>query len=145
MAFNRVMRVPAAFVEEHRACGELDGGADDEWSWMTCRCGVVISGTLGARNPVGRGGCVRLACPRPIQCQSQGEAKAAWPDPPEPETDTEGRYNRRRPSTLPEWRQRSVRNGPHSSLRRKLRTLYQIDQLISAAVNGIPVRKLITK
>jgi len=29
VAFNRVMRVPAAFVEEHRACGELDGGADE--------------------------------------------------------------------------------------------------------------------
>jgi hypothetical protein len=37
-----------------------------------------------------------------------------------------------------------VRNGPHSLLRRKLRTLYQIDQLISAAVNGIPVTTLIT-
>src|SRR5438128_11546491 len=41
--------------------------------------------------------------------------------------------------------QRSVRNGPHSLLRRKLRTLYQIDQLMSAAVNGIPVTTLITR
>lgn len=41
--------------------------------------------------------------------------------------------------------QRSGKNGPHSLLRRKLRTLYQIDQLISAAVNGIPVTTLITR
>ena len=53
MAFNRVMRVLTAFLEEHRASGELDGGTDDEWSWMTCRCGAVVGGTLGARNPVG--------------------------------------------------------------------------------------------
>ena len=45
---------------------------------------------------------------------------------------------------LDECCQRSVRNGPHSSLRRKLRTLYQIDQLMSAAVNGMPVTTLIT-
>src|SRR5262249_82384 len=41
--------------------------------------------------------------------------------------------------------QRPVRNGPHSVLRRKLRTLYQIDQLMRAAVNGIPVTTLITR
>ena len=25
----------AAFLQEHRWCGELDGGADEEWIWMT--------------------------------------------------------------------------------------------------------------
>jgi len=31
---------------EHRGCGELDGGVEDEWVWMTCTCGAVISQTL---------------------------------------------------------------------------------------------------
>lgn len=31
-----------AFVQEHRCCGELDGGLDGEWVWMTCSCGVWI-------------------------------------------------------------------------------------------------------
>jgi hypothetical protein len=35
-----------AFLDEHRYCGELDGGAEDEWTWMTCTCGAVISRTL---------------------------------------------------------------------------------------------------
>jgi len=35
-----------AFLDEHRYCGELDGGAEDEWIWMTCTCGAVISRTL---------------------------------------------------------------------------------------------------
>ncbi len=41
-----------AFLDEHHYCGELDGGADDEWIWMTCTCGAVISRTLEpARRP----------------------------------------------------------------------------------------------
>ena len=36
----------AAFLDEHRYCGELDGGAEEEWIWMTCTCGAVISRTL---------------------------------------------------------------------------------------------------
>jgi hypothetical protein len=36
----------AAFLDEHRSCGELDGGAEDEWIWMTCTCGAVIGQTL---------------------------------------------------------------------------------------------------
>jgi hypothetical protein len=36
----------AAFLQEHRWCGEMDGGADEEWIWMTCTCGAVISRTL---------------------------------------------------------------------------------------------------
>jgi hypothetical protein len=35
----------AAFLQEHHQCGEMDGGADDEWIWMTCTCGEVISRT----------------------------------------------------------------------------------------------------
>jgi len=41
-----------AFLDEHRYCGELDGGAEDEWIWMTCTCGAIISRTLEpARRP----------------------------------------------------------------------------------------------
>lgn len=32
-----------AFLDEHRYCGELDGGADEDSVWMTCTCGAVIS------------------------------------------------------------------------------------------------------
>jgi hypothetical protein len=35
-----------AFLDEHRHCGELDGGAEDESIWMTYTCGAVISRTL---------------------------------------------------------------------------------------------------
>jgi hypothetical protein len=29
-----------AFLQEHRRCGELDGGVDDEVVWMSCECGA---------------------------------------------------------------------------------------------------------
>jgi hypothetical protein len=35
-----------AFLDEHRYSGELAGGAEDEWVWMTCTCGEVTSRTL---------------------------------------------------------------------------------------------------
>ena len=35
-----------AFLDEHRYCGELGGAVDEEWIWMTCTCGAVISRTL---------------------------------------------------------------------------------------------------
>ena len=35
-----------AFLDEHRYCGELDGVTEDEWVWMTCTSGAVISRTL---------------------------------------------------------------------------------------------------
>jgi hypothetical protein len=28
-----------AFMQEHRRCGELDGGVDGERVWMACDCG----------------------------------------------------------------------------------------------------------
>jgi hypothetical protein len=39
-----------AFLDEHRYCGELDGGADEEWVWMTCTCGAVISRALDSED-----------------------------------------------------------------------------------------------
>jgi hypothetical protein len=29
-----------AFMQEHRRCGELDGGVDGERVWITCDCGA---------------------------------------------------------------------------------------------------------
>jgi len=36
----------AAFLAEHRRCGEMDSGAEEEFIWMTCTCGAVVSRTL---------------------------------------------------------------------------------------------------
>jgi hypothetical protein len=35
----------AAVLAEHRQCGEMDGRAEEEWIWMTCTCGAIISRT----------------------------------------------------------------------------------------------------
>jgi hypothetical protein len=35
-----------AFFEEHRRCGELDGGVEGEMLWMTCECGADITHSL---------------------------------------------------------------------------------------------------
>jgi hypothetical protein len=32
-----------AFLQEHRRCGELDGGVDDERVWLACDCGAGIA------------------------------------------------------------------------------------------------------
>jgi hypothetical protein len=32
-----------AFFQEHRRCGELDGGVEGDRVSMTCRCGAVIN------------------------------------------------------------------------------------------------------
>jgi len=31
-----------AFLQEHRRCGDLDGGVEGEHVWMTCDCGAAI-------------------------------------------------------------------------------------------------------
>jgi hypothetical protein len=31
------------FAQEHRRCGELDGGGDDGHVWMACECGANIA------------------------------------------------------------------------------------------------------
>jgi hypothetical protein len=32
-----------AFMQEHRRCGDLDGGVDGERVWMVCDCGGGIA------------------------------------------------------------------------------------------------------
>ena len=31
-----------AFVQEHRRCGELDGGGGGDVVWMSCDCGAQV-------------------------------------------------------------------------------------------------------
>lgn len=35
-----------AFVAEHRRCGELEGGVNDGYVWMTYSCGAEIAHRL---------------------------------------------------------------------------------------------------
>jgi hypothetical protein len=32
-----------AFLQEHRRCGELDGGVDGDRVWMGCECGATLT------------------------------------------------------------------------------------------------------
>jgi hypothetical protein len=32
-----------AFMQEHRRCGDLDGGVEGERVWMACDCGASIA------------------------------------------------------------------------------------------------------
>jgi hypothetical protein len=43
---SRLFHGLVAFLQEHRWRVEMDGGADEEWNWMTCTCGAVISRSL---------------------------------------------------------------------------------------------------
>jgi hypothetical protein len=38
-----------ALYQEHRRCGDLDGGVEGDRIWMTCSCGAVLVrvGTFG--------------------------------------------------------------------------------------------------
>jgi hypothetical protein len=43
-----------AFVQEHRRCGDIDGGVDDQHAWLACECGASIARPLeppAARTP----------------------------------------------------------------------------------------------
>jgi len=31
-----------AFLQEHRRCGWLDSGVEDDRVWMTCECGAAL-------------------------------------------------------------------------------------------------------
>jgi hypothetical protein len=35
-----------AFLQEHRCCGDLDGGVDDGRVWMACGCGATVTHRL---------------------------------------------------------------------------------------------------
>jgi hypothetical protein len=32
-----------AFLQEHRRCGDMDGGVEGDRVWMTCECGAVLT------------------------------------------------------------------------------------------------------
>jgi hypothetical protein len=31
-----------AFIDEHKRCGDLDGGSDNGYVWVQCSCGGLI-------------------------------------------------------------------------------------------------------
>jgi hypothetical protein len=41
-----------AILQEHRRCGDLDGGVDGERVWMACDCGAAVTHPL---QPTGLG------------------------------------------------------------------------------------------
>ena len=43
---SHLLHALAAFLQEHRYCGELDGGVEEDQVWMSCTCGAVISRVL---------------------------------------------------------------------------------------------------
>jgi hypothetical protein len=46
-----------AFLQEHRRCGELNGGVQHDRVWMTCECGAMLAGlpdTIDPRGPKGK-------------------------------------------------------------------------------------------
>ena len=46
-----------AFLQEHRRCGELDGGVADDRVWIACECGADIAHPITPTEPD------RSACP----------------------------------------------------------------------------------
>jgi hypothetical protein len=42
------------FYQEHRRCGDLDGGVDGDRVWMTCTCGAGINDPLTMTDPRAR-------------------------------------------------------------------------------------------
>ena len=39
-----------AFIQEHRRCGEMDGGVEEECVWMTCACGAEMAQPLNRQS-----------------------------------------------------------------------------------------------
>ena len=44
-----------AFLQEHRRCGELDGGLDRGHVWMACNCGAYIVPPIQPAQPSSSG------------------------------------------------------------------------------------------
>ena len=73
-----------AFMQEHRRCGEIDGGVDDQHGWLACDCGARITRpvvvTVDPRGPRGKGdgGCAassRSGVPADVPASTQIRAK----------------------------------------------------------------------
>ena len=40
--FFGVLRAFVAFVDDHKRCGDLEGGLDNSYVWLECSCGAQI-------------------------------------------------------------------------------------------------------
>ena len=40
-----------AFVDEHKRCGDLDGGVDNGYVWLACSCGAQMVHLASAPPP----------------------------------------------------------------------------------------------
>jgi hypothetical protein len=49
-----------AFVQEHRRCGDLDGGVDDERVWLACDCGGGIAHPISPPSPLAPDGRMKV-------------------------------------------------------------------------------------
>ena len=49
---SRYLEALAAFLAEHRGCGELDCGAESDVVWMMCTCGAGISQIREPQEPL---------------------------------------------------------------------------------------------
>jgi hypothetical protein len=43
-----VLNALVAFAAEHQRCGDLDGGKDDGYVWLTCSCGAQVAHSVNA-------------------------------------------------------------------------------------------------
>ena len=59
-AMRELLAALDAFLQEHRRCGELDGGVEHERVWMACECGadivhsIAVADTVDPRGPKGK-------------------------------------------------------------------------------------------
>jgi hypothetical protein len=47
--FFGVLGAFVAFVDEHKCCGDLDGGVDNGYVWLACSCGAQLGRPLPPR------------------------------------------------------------------------------------------------
>ena len=49
--FFGILGALVAFVDEHKRCGELDGGRDEDYIWLDCSCGGKMVQSIDAPPP----------------------------------------------------------------------------------------------
>jgi hypothetical protein len=49
--YGGVLGVFVAFVDDHKRCGDLEGGLDDGYVWLACSCAAQIVHPAAAPAP----------------------------------------------------------------------------------------------